>query len=93
MATFVYDEHLAFMDILQNPTKHLSRAEQRRRKLIEIGVEGDDIIDQAVEDSEFTAKKGKANLHKPGTKQPTIDPRVEFEKLGFKVRSNSPTWA
>lgn len=85
MATFVYDEHLAFMDILQNPTKHLSRAEQRRQKLIKIGVEGDDIIDQAVEDSEFTNKKGKVH-QKPGAKQPVIDPKVEFEKLGFRVR-------
>ena len=68
----------------------MSRTEQRRLKLIAIGVEGDDIIDQVVEDDE---KVDKAPKKKPkndlAIKMSGIDrkdPKISFAELGFKVR-------
>ena len=86
MTTFVYDEHLQFMEILQNPTKHMSRAEQRKQKLIDIGVDGEDIVDQVVEDSEIVEDKKKMpkKLPKPVVAEKK-DPKQAFAELGFQV--------
>lgn len=88
MTTFVYDEHLQFMEILQNPTKHLSRTEQRRRKLIAIGVEAEDIIDQDIEDDAIDNKAKKTPKDDLVPKMSAVerkDPKATFLELGFQV--------
>ena len=71
-------EHLEFMDMLQNPTKHMSRTEQRKLKLKEIGVAVDDIEAQIEEDTEMSLR--------PKTKQKE-KPKAEstFKNYGFEV--------
>ena len=64
--------------MLQNPTKHMSRTEQRKLKLKEIGVAVDDIEAQIEEDTEMSLR--------PKTKQKE-KPKAEstFKNYGFEV--------
>ena len=78
------DEHMNFMDILQNPTKHMSQVEKRRKKLGEIGIEVGDIEAMPVEDSDTNLQP----IKKPPKE---IDANDTFPKYNFKVSFNP--WA
>ena len=67
------------MDILQNPTKHMSQVEKRRKKLGEIGIEVGDIEAMPVEDSDVAPQP----IKKP---QKELDANDTFPKYNFKVR-------
>ena len=67
-----------FMDILQNPTKHMSQVEKRYKKLGEIGIEVGDIEAMPVEDSDVTLQP----IKKPPKE---IDANVTFPKYNFEV--------
>jgi len=77
MATYIKDEHMNFMDILQNPTKHMSQVEKRYKKLGEIGIEVGDIEAMPVEDSDVTLQP----IKKPPKE---IDANVTFPKYNFE---------
>ena len=70
-------EHLEFMDMLQNPTKHMSRTEQRKLKLKEIGVAVDDIEAQIEEDTEISLRPKNKQKDKP--KAESTFKNYEFE--------------
>ena len=78
------DEHMNFMDILQNPTKHMSQVEKRRKKLGEIGIEVGDIEAMPVEDSDTNLQP----IKKPPKE---IDANDTFPKYNFKVISDFRT--
>ena len=96
---FNSDEHLGFMDMLQNPTKHKSREErleERKEKLAQMGIETGDIEEQQIEDSEIQ-NKPKTTI-KPVKTKPVLEKNVpkkqtketieqDFDSYGFKVRS------
>ena len=79
------DEHLEFMDMLQNPTKHQSREEIRKQKLADIGVDVNDIEAQQIEDSALPNKIPPA-LSKPKPKPKVQDVESTFKEYGFKVK-------
>ena len=71
-----------FMDILQNPTKHMSQVEKRRKKLGEIGIEVGDIETMPVEDSDTSLQP----IKKPPKE---IDANDTFPKYNFTVSTHS----
>ena len=72
------------MDMLQNPTKHESREEIRKKKLAAIGVDVNDIEAQQIEDSALPNKIPPA-LSKPKPKPKVQDVESTFKEYGFKV--------
>jgi hypothetical protein len=88
MTTYVRDEHMEFMEMLQNPTKHMSRVEKRKEQLKSIGVAIDDIVEQEAEDAEIDNKKAKKKPEPARKSEARIgknDPKTTFAAFGFQV--------